>query len=50
MTGKVNDGDLVILQTCSPEQLQVGDIVLVKFKVKGNVYLHLIHTEPVDEA
>ena len=40
MTGKVNDGDLVTLQPCSPEQLQVGDIVLVQ--VKGNVYLHLI--------
>lgn len=40
MTGKVNDGDLVTLQPCSPEQVRVGDIVLVQ--VKGNVYLHLI--------
>jgi SOS-response transcriptional repressor LexA len=40
MTGKVNDGDLVTLQPCSPDQLRVGDIVLVQ--VKGNVLLHLI--------
>ena len=40
MTGKVNDGDLVTLQPCSPEQLQVDDIVLMQ--VKGKVYLHLI--------
>lgn len=40
MSGKVNDGDLVMLHPCSPDQLKVGDIVLVQ--VKGNVYLHLI--------
>ncbi len=40
MTGKVNDGDLVTLQPCAPEQLKVGDIVLVR--VKGHIYLHLI--------
>jgi len=40
MTGKVNDGDVVTLEPCLPEELQVGDIVLVQ--VKGHVYLHLI--------
>ena len=40
MTGKVNDGDLVTLEPCSPEALNPGDIVLVR--VKGNVYLHLV--------
>ena len=40
MKGKVNDGALVTLQPCAPEQLKVGDIVLVQ--VKGHVYLHLI--------
>jgi SOS-response transcriptional repressor LexA len=40
MVGKVNDGDLVKLHPCTPDQLQVGDIVLVQ--VKGRVYLHLI--------
>ena len=40
MAGKVEDGALVTLEPCSPEQLHVGDIVLVQ--VKGHVYLHLI--------
>ena len=40
MTGKVNDGDLVTLEPCTPDTLKPGDIVLVK--VKGNIYLHLI--------
>jgi hypothetical protein len=40
MTGKVNHKDIVTLELCDPDQLQVGDIVLVR--VKGNVYLHLI--------
>lgn len=40
MKGKVNDGDLVTLHPCTPDQLQVGDIVLVR--VKGTVYLHQI--------
>lgn len=40
MTGKVNDGELVTLEPCSPDKLAVGDIVLVK--VKGHTYLHLI--------
>lgn len=40
MTGKVNDGELVTIEPCTPESLKVGDIVLVK--VKGNIYLHLI--------
>src|SRR5512145_851706 len=40
MTGKVNDGELVTLAPCQPDQLKIGDIVLVK--VKGNIYLHLI--------
>jgi SOS-response transcriptional repressor LexA len=40
MRGKVNDGDLVTLEPCKPEELRSGDIVLVR--VRGNVYLHLI--------
>ena len=40
MKGKVNDRDLVTLEPCNPDDLKVGDIVLVK--VKGRVYLHLI--------
>ena len=40
MTGKVNDGDRVTLKPCEPEQLRVGDIVLVR--VHGTDYLHLI--------
>jgi SOS-response transcriptional repressor LexA len=40
MKGKVNDGDLVTLDPCSRENLEVGDIVLVK--IRGRVYLHLI--------
>jgi SOS-response transcriptional repressor LexA len=40
MRGKVNDGDIVILEPCKPEALEIGDIVLVR--VKGRVYLHLI--------
>jgi hypothetical protein len=40
MIGKVNDGDRVTLKPCEPEQLRVGDIVLVR--VHGTDYLHLI--------
>jgi hypothetical protein len=40
MTGKVNHRDLVTLAPIDPDELSVGDIVLVR--VKGNVYLHLI--------
>ena len=40
MKGKVNDGDLVTVVPCNPEELSVGDVVLVR--VKGNDYLHLI--------
>ncbi|HZS44674.1 MAG TPA: S24 family peptidase [Blastocatellia bacterium] len=40
MKGKVNDGDLVTLEPCDTETLQVGDIVLVR--VHGTDYLHLI--------
>jgi len=40
MKGKVNDGDVVTVKPCNPEELSVGDIVLVR--VKGNDYLHLI--------
>jgi|SRR5215207_1994158 len=40
MKGKVNDGDLVTVAPCNPEELSVGDIVLVR--VKGHDYLHLI--------
>jgi len=40
MKGKVNDGDIVTLEPVRPEELAVGDIVLVR--VHGNDYLHLI--------
>jgi Peptidase S24-like len=40
MKGKVNDGDLVTVEPCNPEELSVGGIVLER--VKGNDYLHLI--------
>jgi SOS-response transcriptional repressor LexA len=40
MKGKVSDGDLVTVRPCKPDELKVGDIVLVR--VKGNDYLHLI--------
>ena len=40
MTGKVNDRDLVTLEPCETDKLEVGDIVLVR--VKGNDYLHLV--------
>ncbi len=40
MTGKVNDGDLVTLEPCPPDKLEVGDVVLAR--VNGKDYLHLI--------
>ena len=40
MTGKINHRDLVTVAPVDPDDLAVGDIVLVR--VKGNVYLHLI--------
>ena len=40
MKGRVNDGDLVTLEPFPPEDLGVGDIVLVR--VHGTDYLHLI--------
>jgi hypothetical protein len=40
MKGKVNDGDIVTLEPVKPEELAIGDIVLVR--VHGNDYLHLI--------
>ena len=40
MKGKVNDGDVVAVEPCRPQDLSVGDIVLVR--VKGKDYLHLI--------
>jgi hypothetical protein len=40
MRGKINSGDLVTLEPVNLENLNVGDIVLVR--VRGNIYLHLI--------
>lgn len=40
MAGRVNNGDTVTVSPCSPQDLKIGDVVLVK--VKGTVYLHLI--------
>lgn len=46
MRGKVNDGDLVTLDPCKPDELKPGDVVLVR--VKGNVYLHLVKARDGD--
>ncbi len=40
MRGKINDGDLVTLAPCNPDELNVGNVVLVR--VRGNALLHLI--------
>jgi hypothetical protein len=40
MRPKVNDGDLVTLVPCTPADLHIGSIVLVR--VGGNDYLHLV--------
>jgi hypothetical protein len=40
MTGRVNHKDLVTLAPVDPDDLEIGDIVLVR--VRGNVFLHLI--------
>jgi len=40
MKGKINHKDIVTLAPCDPDDLEVGDIVLVR--VRGNVLLHLI--------
>jgi len=40
MKPKVCSGDRVTLEPCQADDLEVGDIVLVR--AKGNVYLHLI--------
>jgi hypothetical protein len=42
MRPKVRDGVRVTVAPCRPEELRVGDIVLVR--VRGRVYLHLIKT------
>jgi hypothetical protein len=39
---KVRDWARVTVSPCRPEELRVGDIVLVS--VRGRVYLHLIKT------
>lgn len=46
MKGKVNDGALVTLEPCVADELNVGDVVLVR--VKGNIYLHLIKAKNKD--
>jgi hypothetical protein len=40
MKGKVDDGALVTLEPCMPENLKPGDVVLVR--VNGRDYLHLV--------
>lgn len=40
MQGKVNDGDLVTLQPCLTQDLQVGDVVLAC--IAGRRYFHLV--------
>lgn len=32
MRGRINDGDLVTLAPCRPEELEVGDVVLVRVR------------------
>jgi hypothetical protein len=46
MKGRVNDGNLVTIEPCQPETLNVGDIVLVR--VRGTDYLHLIKARDGD--
>ncbi len=40
MAGRIESGQLVTLEPCDPEVLEVDEIVLVR--VKGRTYLHLI--------
>jgi hypothetical protein len=40
MTGQVNHKELVTLEACDSQKLEIDDIVLVR--VKGSVFLHLI--------
>ncbi len=40
MRGRVKHKDIVTLAPCDPDDLEVGDVVLVR--VRGNVFLHLI--------
>jgi len=46
MKGKVNDGDLVTVAPCTPAEVAVGNIVLVR--VRGHDYLHLIKAKNQD--
>ncbi len=45
MTGRINDGDLVTLAPCSPDNLAAGDIVLARVQGRrfSHLVLHLIH-------
>jgi len=40
MSGRINDGDIVMLQPCQAEILVPGDIVLAR--VQGRRYAHLV--------
>ena len=40
MTGKINDGDVVVVEPLGDRALRVGDIVLLR--VRGREYLHLV--------
>lgn len=40
MRGKVDSGDIILIEPCRSEDLIPGDVVLVK--VRGIIYLHLI--------
>ena len=40
MRGRIESGQSVLLQPCSFEQVQVGDVVFTRWK--GNYLLHLV--------
>jgi len=40
MSGRIESGQLCVVEPVDPAKLEVGDIVLCK--VKGNEYLHIV--------
>ncbi len=46
MQGRINDGDLVTVEPCQTDDLQVGDVVLAR--VRGRHYFHLVLHQVVE--
>jgi hypothetical protein len=46
MRGRIESGDVVTLKPAKPDEVQVGDAVLVR--VKGRDYLHLVKAKDGD--